>query len=242
MTPPQPHRGLPARRSRPGSEPVIWRGSGALAARIDRSRTVDGRPPPPPQGCPVRWMSGGLPHESFGSRSPARNRPLPRHRRIHTCGLRPRGRALDDIATRFRKVVRSAIRHHGGHEANFTGDGFLATFPEPAKAVAAGVAITHAVQELGIDVRVGLHTGEVQTIQGHLGGVAVHIGARVMALAGSAEVLVTSTVKDLVHGSSIEFDDVAAHELKGVPGTWQLVAVRSLAANPRPCRSIRPTP
>lgn len=138
------------------------------------------------------------------------------------------------LLTRFRKVVRSAIRHHGGREANFTGDGFLATFPEPAKAVAAGVAITHAVQELGIDVRVGLHTGEVQTIQGHLGGVAVHIGARVMALAGSAEVLVTSTVKDLVHGSSIEFDDVAAHELKGVPGTWQLVAVRSIGGEPTP--------
>ena len=138
------------------------------------------------------------------------------------------------LLTRFRKVVRSALRHHGGHEANFTGDGFLATFPEPAKAIAAGVAIAHDVQELGIDVRVGLHTGEVETIQGHLGGVAVHIGARVMALAGSAEVLVTSTVKDLVHGSSIEFDDVAAHELKGVPGTWRLVAVRSIGGEPIP--------
>ncbi len=136
------------------------------------------------------------------------------------------------ILTRFRKVVRAQLRAHGGREGNFTGDGFLATFTEPARAIAAGVCIARDVQELGIDVRVGLHTGEVETIQGHLGGVAVHIGARVMSLAGAAEVLVTSTVKDLVQGSTIEFDDPVAHELKGVSGTWQVAAVRSVDGEP----------
>ncbi len=138
------------------------------------------------------------------------------------------------LLTGFRKVVRTELKAHHGHEENFTGDGFLATFTEPAQAIAAGVEIARSVQDLGIDVRVGIHTGEVETIEGHLGGVAVHIGARVMSLAGPAEVLVTSTVKDLMHGSSIGFEDVAAHELKGVPGTWQLVAVRSIDGEPVP--------
>ena len=138
------------------------------------------------------------------------------------------------LLTRFRKIVRARLRTHGGREGNFTGDGFLATFAEPARAVAAGVRIARDVQELGIDVRAGLHTGEVETIQGHLGGVAVHIGARVMALAGGAEVLVTGTVKDLVHGSTIDFDDLVAHELKGVSGTWQVAAVRSINDEPAP--------
>jgi class 3 adenylate cyclase len=138
------------------------------------------------------------------------------------------------LLTRFRKVVREQLRNHAGREGNFTGDGFLATFGEPARAIAAGVGIARGVQALGVDVRVGLHTGEVETIQGHLGGVAVHIGARVMALAGRAEVLVTSTVKDLVHGSPIDFDDLVAHELKGIPGTWQVTAVRSVDGEPVP--------
>ena len=138
------------------------------------------------------------------------------------------------LLTRFRKVVREQLKKHAGREGNFTGDGFLATFGEPARAIAAGVGIARDVQALGVDVRVGLHTGEVETIQGHLGGVAVHIGARVMALAGSAEVLVTSTVTDLVHGSPIDFDDLVAHELKGVPGAWQVTAVRSVDGVPVP--------
>jgi class 3 adenylate cyclase/streptogramin lyase len=138
------------------------------------------------------------------------------------------------LLTRFNKVVRAEIRAHGGREENFTGDGFLATFPEPARAVAAGDAIVRAVQELGVDVRVGIHTGEVETIGKQLGGVAVHIGARVMAQAGAAEVLTTGTVRDLVHGSAIDFDDAGTHELKGVPGTWDLVAVRSIMRAPGP--------
>jgi hypothetical protein len=138
------------------------------------------------------------------------------------------------LLTRFNKVVRAEIRGHGGREENFTGDGFLATFPEPARAVAAGDAIVRAVQELGVDVRVGIHTGEVETIGKDLGGMAVHIGARVMAQAGAAEVLTTGTVRDLVHGSAIDFDDAGTHELKGVPGTWDLVAVHSIMRAPAP--------
>ena len=138
------------------------------------------------------------------------------------------------LLTRFKKVVRAQIRTHGGREENFTGDGFLATFPEPARAVAAGDAIVRAVQELGVDVRVGIHTGEVETIGKQLGGVGVHIAARVMARAGAAEVLTTGTVRDLVHGSAIDFDAAGTHELKGVPGTWDLVAVRSIMRAPAP--------
>jgi class 3 adenylate cyclase len=136
------------------------------------------------------------------------------------------------LLTRFGQVVRAEIRRNGGREENFTGDGYLATFPEPARAVAAGDAIVRAVQELGIDVRVGIHTGEVETIGGHLGGMGVHIAARVMGQAGAAEVLTTSTVRDLVRGSAIDFEDAGAHELKGVSGTWELAAVRSIMRAP----------
>jgi class 3 adenylate cyclase/streptogramin lyase len=136
------------------------------------------------------------------------------------------------LLTRFNKVVRAEIHGHGGREENFTGDGFLATFAEPARAVAAGDAIVRAVQELGVDVRVGIHTGEVEMIGKHLGGMAVHIGARVMAEAGAAEVYATSTVRDLVRGSAIDFDAAGSHELKGVPGTWDLVAARSIMRAP----------
>jgi class 3 adenylate cyclase/streptogramin lyase len=138
------------------------------------------------------------------------------------------------LLTRFNKVVRTEIRGHGGREENFTGDGFLATFSEPARAVAAGDAIVRAVQELGVDVRIGIHTGEVETIGKHLGGMAVHIGARVMAESGAAEVYATSTVRDLVRGSAIDFDAAGTHELKGVPGSWDLVAVRSIMRAPAP--------
>jgi class 3 adenylate cyclase/streptogramin lyase len=136
------------------------------------------------------------------------------------------------LLTRFGTVVRAEIRRNGGHEENFTGDGYLATFPEPARAVAAADAIVRAVQGLGVDVRVGIHTGEVETIGGHIGGMGVHIAARVMAQAGAAEVLTTSTVRDLVRGSAIDFEDVGAHELKGVSGIWELAAVRSIMRAP----------
>ncbi len=105
------------------------------------------------------------------------------------------------------------------------GDGFLATFDGPQRAIRCALAIRDAVQPLDINVRAGLHTGECELRGDDIGGIAVHIGARVSALAGSGEVLVSSTVRDLVVGSGLSFEDRGARELKGVPGMWNLYAV-----------------
>ena len=106
-----------------------------------------------------------------------------------------------------------------------TGDGLLALFDGPARAVSAACAMRDAAAQLGLQVRVGVHTGEVERRGDDVGGVAVHIAARVQAKAGAGEVLVSRTVVDLVVGSGIEFSDTGEHELKGVPGTWRLFAV-----------------
>lgn len=136
------------------------------------------------------------------------------------------------------RVVRRQIEEHRGREIKTVGDGFLVTFDGPARAIWCARAITNAVSELGIQVRVGIHTGEAELLGDDIGGMAVHIGARVVALAGPDEVLVTRTVRDLVAGSGITFTDRGAHELKGVPGTWDVLAV---AADPgRP--TIQPAP
>jgi class 3 adenylate cyclase len=126
------------------------------------------------------------------------------------------------VLSSFHEVVRSGIRRHGGRHEATTGDGVLATFTEPAQALRAAAAIAAAVQDLGLDVRSGIHSGEVEEIDGKLGGVAVHIGARVTALANAAEVLATSTVRDLVTGSGAAFEDAGDHELRGVSGTWRV--------------------
>jgi class 3 adenylate cyclase/streptogramin lyase len=133
-----------------------------------------------------------------------------------------------ELLTRFRRIVREELRRHGGREQDTAGDGFFATFAEPAQALRGAAAIVVAVQQLGVDVRAGVHTGECEEIDGKLGGIAVHIGSRVMALAGPAEVLTTGTVKDLVAGSGAAFDDRGAHELKGVEGTWQVFGLRAV--------------
>jgi class 3 adenylate cyclase len=107
------------------------------------------------------------------------------------------------------------------------GDGFLATFDGPARAIRCACAIRDAASDLHLNVRIGLHTGEIEVRGDDIGGVAVHIGQRVSALAQPAEIMVSSTVKDLVAGSGIEFEDRDVHELKGVPGSWRLFAVRA---------------
>jgi class 3 adenylate cyclase len=107
-----------------------------------------------------------------------------------------------------------------------TGDGVLATFDGPARAIRAAQSIKEAVRPLGLEIRSGLHTGEVEVIGDDVGGLAVHIGARVMSHADPGEVLVSGTVKDLVVGSGIEFGERGTRELKGVPGEWRLFAVR----------------
>jgi class 3 adenylate cyclase len=122
-------------------------------------------------------------------------------------------------------VVRRELERYRGREVNTTGDGFLATFDGPARGIGCARAIAEAVRPLGIEVRAGLHTGECEMMNGDVGGIAVHTGARVSAEAGPGEVLVSSTVKDLVAGSGIEFEDRGTHELRGVPGEWRLYAV-----------------
>ena len=124
-------------------------------------------------------------------------------------------------------VVRSQLARFRGREVNTSGDGFLAMFDGPQRAIRCAMAIRDAVQALGIEVRAGLHTGECEVRGDDIGGIAVHIGARVSALAGPNDVLVSSTLRDLVIGSGLEFEDRGAHELKGVPGEWHLFAVAS---------------
>jgi class 3 adenylate cyclase/alpha-beta hydrolase superfamily lysophospholipase len=123
------------------------------------------------------------------------------------------------------RAVREQLRRFGGREINTTGDGFIASFDGPARAIRCAEAILEATRALGIEVRAGLHAGECDVRGEDLGGLAVHIAARVAARAGPGEVIVSGTVKDLVVGSGIEFRDRGDHELKGVPGTWRLFAV-----------------
>ena len=124
-------------------------------------------------------------------------------------------------------VVRVQLNRFRGREVNTSGDGFLAMFDGPQRAIRCAMAIRDAVQALGIQVRAGLHTGECEVRGDDIGGIGVHIGARVSALAGPNDVLVSSTLRDLVIGSGLEFEDRGAHELKGVPGEWRLFAVAS---------------
>jgi class 3 adenylate cyclase/pimeloyl-ACP methyl ester carboxylesterase len=124
-------------------------------------------------------------------------------------------------------IVRVQLNRFRGREVNTSGDGFLAMFDGPQRAIRCAMAIRDAVQALGIEVRAGLHTGECEIRGEDIGGIAVHIGARVSALAGPNDVLVSSTLCDLVIGSGLEFEARGSHELKGVPGEWQLFAVAS---------------
>jgi class 3 adenylate cyclase len=123
------------------------------------------------------------------------------------------------------QLVRRALDRFEGREVKTTGDGFLATFDGPARAIRCAVTIHESLRAIGVGVRAGLHTGEIDVLDGDVGGIAVHLGARVMAEADAGETVVSSTVKDLVVGSGIAFEDRGEHQLKGVPGTWRLFAV-----------------
>jgi len=124
------------------------------------------------------------------------------------------------------RTVREQLRHFRGREINTTGDGFVASFDGPARAIRCAEAIIDATVKLGVELRVGLHTGECEVRGDDLGGLAVHVAARVGAQASPGEILVSGMVKDLVAGSGIEFIDLGEHELKGVPGKWKLFAVK----------------
>jgi class 3 adenylate cyclase len=130
-----------------------------------------------------------------------------------------------ELVERHDELVSREVDRHRGRTIKTLGDGVLATFDGPARAIRAAQAAADRVQDLGVDVRAGLHTGEVELRGDDVAGMAVNIGARVAALAGAGEVLVSSTVKDLVFGSGIEFSDRGEHELRGVPGEWRLFAV-----------------
>jgi class 3 adenylate cyclase len=129
------------------------------------------------------------------------------------------------LLERHDALMRQALQRHRGREVKRTGDGFLATFDGPARAIRCAASVAEAMGSLGIQVRAGLHTGELEVMDGDLGGLAVHIAARVMDRAQAGEVLVSNTVKDLVVGSGIDFDDRGEHELRGVPGEWRLFSV-----------------
>jgi class 3 adenylate cyclase len=134
-------------------------------------------------------------------------------------------RAWQELVERHHVTVRGLLARYRGTEVDTAGDGFFATFDGPARAVRCALAIGEAVRPLGLEVRAGVHTGEVETINGKIGGLAVNIGARIGRTARPSEVLASSTVKDLTAGSGLVFDDRGEHDLKGVPGEWRLYAV-----------------
>jgi class 3 adenylate cyclase len=135
-------------------------------------------------------------------------------------------RAWHDLLDRHHALIRRQLGIFRGREIDTAGDGFLAAFDGPARAVRCACAISDNVRSLGIEIRAGLHTGECEIIGQKLGGIAVHIGARVAGSAEAGEVLVSSTVKDLVAGSGLSFEDRGIRPLKGVSGEWRVFAVQ----------------
>jgi class 3 adenylate cyclase len=131
-------------------------------------------------------------------------------------------RAWRDLLAEHHALVRRELRRFRGDERDTAGDGFFATFDGPVRAIRAGHAIIAGLEGLGLETRVGVHVGECERHEGKLSGMAVNIGARIAGAAGPGEVMVSSTVRDLVSGSGVAFDARGRHQLKGVPGTWQL--------------------
>ncbi|MGE5273500.1 MAG: alpha/beta fold hydrolase [Verrucomicrobiota bacterium] len=135
-------------------------------------------------------------------------------------------RAWQDLLTKHHRLVRAQLTRFRGHEVDMAGDGVFATFDGPARAVRCATAIADGLETLGLTMRAGVHTGEIEQTNGGVRGVAVHIGARIAAAARPGEVIVSSTVRDLVAGSGITFEERGEHELDGVPGTWRLFTAR----------------
>jgi class 3 adenylate cyclase/streptogramin lyase len=129
------------------------------------------------------------------------------------------------LLSRHHSLVRKQLKRFGGREVDTAGDGFFATFDQPARAIACAQALTEAFDRQGLQIRVGIHMGEVEVVGPKVAGVAVHIGSRVMSMAGPNEIVVSSTVRDLVSGSDLEFQDKGLHELKGVPSQWHLYSL-----------------
>lgn len=134
-------------------------------------------------------------------------------------------RAWRELLEQHHALVRNRLIRYRGVEVDTAGDGFLASFDGPARAIACASSIVDGVRELGLEVRAGLHTGECELVEGKVAGIAVHTGARILSLGGPGEVLVSSTVKDLVAGSQLRFEDRGEHQLKGIPDLWRVFAV-----------------
>jgi class 3 adenylate cyclase len=165
------------------------------------------------------------------------SRPLPRYDRVlatvlftDIVGSTERAATIGDrdwreLLERHHRLLRAALERYGGREVHTAGDGFLATFDSPRRAIECARAAGDAIRSIGLEIRAGIHTGEVELSGAEVQGIAVHIGARIASLAGPGDVFVSSTVKDLVTGSGIEFDDRGTHALKGVTGEWHVLAV-----------------
>jgi class 3 adenylate cyclase len=134
-------------------------------------------------------------------------------------------RAWRTVLDRHDDAVRRQLARFAGHQEKLTGDGILATFDGPARAIRCGIAIRDAARQIGLEVRVGIHTGEVERRDTELAGIAIHLACRVCETAQPGEVLVSRTVVDLVAGSGTTFDDRGEHDLKGIPAPWRLFAV-----------------
>jgi class 3 adenylate cyclase len=165
-------------------------------------------------------------------RGPEPNRVLATVLFTDIVGSTERAREVGDrrwreLLERHHALVRHQLERYQGREVDTAGDGFLATFDGPARAIRCASAAVNGVRSLGLEIRAGVHTGECELLGDKVAGVAVHTGARVASVAAPSEVLVSQTVKDLVAGSGLEFEDRGAHELKGVPGEWRLYVVRS---------------
>ena len=138
-----------------------------------------------------------------------------------------------ELIARHHAIVRRELKRFGGKELDTAGDGFFASFSEPAAAVRCACAASEAVRELGIEIRAGVHFGECEQVGEKLGGIAVVVGARVMSLGGAGDVLVTATTSDLVAGAGFGFQDRGTHALKGVDGRWHVLAVTEVDGEPR---------
>jgi class 3 adenylate cyclase len=147
-------------------------------------------------------------------------------------------RRWTDLLESFYAVVRRELERFRGREIDTAGDGFFVTFDGPARAIRCAVSLVEAVGKIGLNIRIGIHTGEVERVADSLSGLAVVIGSRVGALAGSGEILVSRTVKDLVVGSEVTFEQRGQHQLKGIPGDWELFSVDRHELRPTAAGSI----
>ncbi|MDQ6914327.1 MAG: adenylate/guanylate cyclase domain-containing protein [Actinomycetota bacterium] len=219
------------RREDPG---IDFRHAIYLSERIPGAKLVD---LPPGDSLPLLTDSpllGDELEEFFTGARPAREPDRVLATVMFTDIVESTARAADlgdarwrDLLERHDTLVRRHLARHRGREVKSTGDGFLATFDGPARAIRCACDITVDVRGLGLDVRAGLHTGELEVRGDDVAGMAVHIGARIGSLADGGEVLVSGTVKDLVVGSGIDFADRGEHPLKGVPGEWRVYSVES---------------